>query len=79
MMIFMVKNHHIGNTLVNFNSNNGAINIFDVIISSKISYRQHTARSEACMLHNQNICGLRRKINSVILNFYIHTPHILFF
>jgi hypothetical protein len=59
----MVKNHHIGNTLVNCNSNNGAINIFDIILSNKISYRQHTARNEACMPHNKNICCLRRKIN----------------
>ena len=38
-----------------------------------MSYRQHTARNEACMLHRQNICGLRRKINEVILSFYIHS------
>jgi hypothetical protein len=35
---FMVKNNQIGNTLFNCNSNNGSINIFDVILSSKISY-----------------------------------------
>ena len=44
MVIFMVKNYHIGNILVKCNSNSGAINRVDVIPSgNEISCGKQTA------------------------------------
>jgi hypothetical protein len=85
----MVKNHHKGNILVKCNSNNG---VFDTVndicrnknettcnIHNKISSHQQLTRNKVLMLYHQNIGKLRKQINELIMSFYIHTPHILFF
>jgi hypothetical protein len=89
MIFYDKKNHHIGNILVKCNSNNG---VFDTVndisrnrnettfnIHNKISSHQQLTRNKVFMLYHQNVGGLRKQINELIMSFYIHTPHILCF